>query len=237
MFCEYYLAMVLLIIGSYFLGNINFSILISKSKKRDVRTVGSGNPGTMNMLRSFGFRLGALTLVLDAVKGAIPAVLGWWLLGENPAMSAGEMFVFGEDKIGLYIGGISAVIGHCFPVIYKFKGGKGVASTIGVAVVASPIVGLIGFALAVIFFFTVKIGSIASFIAIGIPLVYESVMAFIDGDIAIGLLSLGLYALVVAMHHANIKRIFKGEEKKVYMTGAKKSANHIEEYKPKNTQE
>ncbi len=224
----YYFVMVALIIGSYFLGNVNFSIIISKFKNRDVRKVGSGNPGTMNMLRSFGIRLGALTLILDALKGAIPALLGWWLLGKDtPGIS--EAFAFGGDKIGLYIGGLSAVIGHCFPVIYKFKGGKGVATTIGVVLVAQPIVTLISIFVAFLFLITIKVGALASFIAIGCPLAYVATISFIDGSIAEAVLAIVIGLLVIVMHHANIKRIFRGEEKPVVLFGKNKTATKMME--------
>ena len=220
---SYYGMMIALILLSYFLGNVNVSIIISKLKKSDVRKVGSGNPGTMNMLRSYGMRLGALTLILDAVKGVIPALLGWYMLGK------GETFAFGDDKIGLFVCGLSVVVGHCFPVFYNFKGGKGVATSIGVSLVASPLVALVAFACAVIFFFTAKIGALASFIAICIPLIYEGVMAFMQGRIMVGLLSLAICLLVIVMHHANIGRIFRGEEKQVVMFGKNKSATKIQE--------
>ena len=112
-----YLSIIGLIVGSYFFGNINFSIIISHLVKRDVRREGSGNPGTMNMLRSFGVKLGALTLVLDAIKGAVPAIIGWWLLGGTTDNPMAEMMTFGTDKTGLFIGGISVVLGHIFPVV------------------------------------------------------------------------------------------------------------------------
>ena len=218
----YYGIMASLIVGAYILGNVNFSIILSKIKRMDVRSVGSKNPGTMNMLRSFGIGLGALTLILDALKGSIPSILGWWLLGKT------QMFEFGSDKIGLFLGGISATLGHCFPIVYKFKGGKGVATTIGVALVASPIVALIGFLIAVIFFFTVKIGALSSFIATGIPLIYVSVNSFVNSEFLVGALAIILYVLVLAMHHANIVRILKGEEKQVIMFGKNKSATAIQ---------
>jgi glycerol-3-phosphate acyltransferase PlsY len=112
----------LLIIGSYFIGNISFAIIISKKKNGDITKVGSGNPGTMNMLRTYGFKLGFLTLVLDTLKGAIPSLIG--------------LLIFG--KVGLYTAGLSAILGHIFPVVRKFKGGKGIACTLGVFLVADP---------------------------------------------------------------------------------------------------
>ena len=215
----YYITMVALIFGAYLFGNINVSIIISHFKNRDVRNEGSGNPGTMNMLRSFGIKLGILTLVLDAVKGAVPALLGWWLLGK------GEMFSFGTDKIGLFIGGISVVMGHIFPVFYKFKGGKGVAASIGVFFVAAPIVALIAFLVGVVFILTVKIGSLTSFIMTGIPLIYCSVTAFSSGRIIEGVLAAAVYVIIMLAHHSNFVRIFKGEEKQIILFGKNKSAS------------
>ena len=215
----YYITMVALIFGAYLFGNINVSIIISHFKNRDVRNEGSGNPGTMNMLRSFGIKLGILTLVLDAVKGAVPALLGWWLLGK------GEMFSFGTDKIGLFVGGISVVLGHIFPVFYKFKGGKGVAASIGVCFVAAPIVALIAFLVGVVFILTVKIGSLTSFIMTGIPLIYCSVTAFSSGRIIEGVLAAAVYVIILLAHHSNFARIFKGEEKQIILFGKNKSAS------------
>lgn len=215
----YYITMVALIFGAYLFGNINVSIIISHFKNRDVRNEGSGNPGTMNMLRSFGIKLGILTLVLDAVKGAVPALLGWWLLGK------GEMFSFGTDKIGLFIGGISVVMGHIFPVFYNFKGGKGVAASIGVCFVAAPIVALIAFLVGVVFILTVKIGSLTSFIMTGIPLIYCSVTAFSSVRIIEGVLAAAIYVIILLAHHSNFARIFKGEEKQIILFGKNKSAS------------
>lgn len=219
-----YLSIIGLIIGSYFFGNINFSIIISHFLKRDVRREGSGNPGTMNMLRNFGVKLGALTLVLDAIKGAVPAIIGWWLIGGTPDNPMTEMMTFGNDKTGLFIAGISVVIGHIFPVLYKFKGGKGVASSIGVCFVASPIVTAVAFVIGLVFMFTVKIGSLTSFIITGIPLIYCGVYAILSDRIAEGVLSLCIYAIILFAHHANFVRIFTGKEKQTVLFGKNKSA-------------
>ena len=110
---------ILLIVCSYLLGSVNFARILSKNVMHgDITKSGSGNPGTMNMLRTYGFKAGALTLVLDALKGVIPALVGYFLFGGDGSNAA---------YVGLYVGGLSAVVGHCFPVFYKFKGGKGVA--------------------------------------------------------------------------------------------------------------
>lgn len=214
-----------IVICSYFIGNINFSILLSRLFARhDVRDEGSGNPGTMNMLRSFGIKLGLVTLLLDALKGAVPAILGWWLVGGSPAAPMSEALSFGADKLGLFAGGVSAVLGHIFPVVFRFKGGKGVATSIGVCFVAAPVVSAIAFAAGVVFLLTVKIGCITSFIMTGVPLVYSGVTAFIGGYIAVGVMAIGLFATVLCAHHANFVRLFRGEEKRVVLFGKNKSA-------------
>lgn len=213
----YVLLVAAVAIVSYLWGSVNFAVIISKAAKRDVRNSGSGNPGTMNMFRTFGVKLGLLTLCLDVIKGALPALLGWFLLGD-------ENFAFGADKIGALIAGLAVVLGHIFPVAFKLHGGKGVACAIGVAIVVNPLVAGIAFALALVFFLTVKIGSLASFIATGIPLVFDGVKYLYTGDAAAGVLALVIFAVVLAAHRANIARILTGNENKIYLFGDKKTA-------------
>lgn len=210
----YILVIIAVIVLSYFIGNINFSIVISRLIGKDIRNMGSGNPGTMNMLRNFGIPLGALTLILDVFKGIVPALLGWLLLGTE----SGEWKIdFGTDKMGIYVGGISVGIGHVFPVIYKFKGGKAVATSLGVALVANWWLTLIAFTVGVIFLFTVKYGFITSLIVTGVPIVFEGVVSLIQGHYLCGILALCLYALIILAHHANIRRFFTGKETKTVL--------------------
>ena len=201
------------VIASYLLGNLNVSIIISKMLRRDIRKEGSGNPGTMNMVRTFGMKWGVITLIFDALRGTIAGLLGWFFLSRPDNLA--EMFIFGADKFGLFIAGISVVLGHIFPIIYKFKGGKGVAVSVGIGFVAQPLVALIAFIIALIFFLTVKIGSITSFIAIGIPLLYAGIEAIINGRIIEGVIAIVIYAIVLIAHHQNFVRIFTGKEKKI----------------------
>ena len=107
---------VLIIICSYFLGNLSFARLLSKKQDKDITKQGSGNPGTMNMLRTFGFKVGILTLFLDVLKGAIPALVGFLVFG---GANGGAI-----AYIGLYSAGLAVVLGHNFPIIYKFKAEK-----------------------------------------------------------------------------------------------------------------
>ena len=107
---------------SYLAGSVNNAIIICRLLGYDIRSLGSGNPGAMNMVRSVGLWWGALTLLMDALKGALPALAGWYFLGTPLS--------FEGSRIGACLCGLAVIIGHIFPVYYKFKGGKGVASAL-----------------------------------------------------------------------------------------------------------
>ena len=132
-----------LIVGSYLIGNIFFARIISRAKKYDISKSGSGNPGTMNMLRNLGLVVGLLTLVLDMLKGIIPALVGFYLFGGHTAGA--------NAYIGMFTGGLSSLVGNIFPVFYKFKGGKGAAIVYGICFAAQPILGLIIFVAGIIY--------------------------------------------------------------------------------------
>ena len=220
------------IIASYLLGNLNVSIIISTILRRDIRKEGSGNPGTMNMFRTFGIKWGLITLVCDALRGTLAGLMGWFFIC-NPTNLA-QMYCFGPDKFGLVVAGVVVVLGHIFPIIYKFKGGKGVAVSVGISFLVQPIVAFIAFVIAVIFFLTVKIGSITSFIAIGIPLVYAGVDAIVNGRVAEGVIVIVIYAIVLLAHHENFVRIFTGKERKIELF--KKKANIVQTKDNQNEQ-
>lgn len=188
---------------SYFIGNVNFALVLSRLKHGDIRNSGSGNPGTMNVVRTYGKVVGVLCLILDAFKAAIPAFFFWWLC-------AGEVYDV-SDKLGLYVSGLSVVVGHIFPVCLKFKGGKGIACIIGISLVAHPFVTLIAFAAGLIFLIIVKIGALASFIMIFVPNIYE---AYVLGGTqpAVSGLIFAMLTLAVLAHHANLVRLFSGTE-------------------------
>lgn len=229
----YVLTFVAVVVCSYLIGNINFAIIISKFRNRDIRTLGSGNPGTMNMLRNFGKPLGAVCLVLDALKGAIPTLFGWLLLGWTNGEWA--LWAFSADKVGALSAGIAVIIGHIFPVFFKFKGGKGVASTIGVAFVACCGFGSwwwmpsIGFLLCLGYLYIRQYGCFASMIATGVPLVYlgiHNIVFYVESStvsfLIVAILSFILYFMVVFAHRGNIKRYLRGEEKKTTIFGQDK---------------
>ena len=117
---------------SYFVGCFNFALVISRLKHRDVRKMGSGNPGTMNMSRQFGLKIGALTLFCDMLKGGLPVLVAF-LVFRGKTFAGTNFFV---SDLARYVCGVSVIIGHIFPVTMKFKGGKGIASTLGMYTVA-----------------------------------------------------------------------------------------------------
>lgn len=220
-FKDLWWSLLLIAVCSYFIGNLNFAILISQSKKKDIRKMGSGNPGTLNMSRQFGLGFGVLTLALDISKGAIPALIAALVYGNA---------VFGDStlrvgEVAQYIAGFFAVLGHIFPAFYKFKGGKGIATTIGVFLVGEPWVTLIFAALAVAYILITEIGSVGSFIATTPSAVAAVIRFYNDGFaeepnfeygmaffIVADLLVFGIILLTWVAHRQNIKRLLAGEE-------------------------
>lgn len=218
---------VLLVIGSYFIGNLSFARMLSSAKKGDITKSGSGNPGTMNMLRTYGFKMALLTLVLDALKGAIPALIGLFLFNGD-----GEI----AGKIGLYVGGLSSIVGHIYPVLYKFKGGKGIATTIGVFAVANPIWLLVFFVVAFGYLWFFDYGSIASLIVISALIIIEGMNY--QSNLVISLLLFAIFFLTWFAHRKNITRLLIGKENKANLqksikkkTQKKQIKNAKDEYK------
>ena len=211
------LAGVLVAVCSYFLGNINSAILISKLKGKDIRKCGSGNPGTMNMLRSLGKPLGALTFVLDILKGVVPCLLGWLFMGN------GEFLRLGGERIGMYVGGLCVTLGHIYPVVYKFKGGKGAATIVGVCLTMQPIYAVIFVAIGIAFLFITQVGSLTSFIIICAPLTVEGVNASTQNmPVLCTVLLFVMFALSLFAHRKNIVKLFSGNEGRVVLVKSKK---------------
>ncbi len=196
------------IIICYLLGNVNNALIISKLKKSDIRECGSGNPGAMNMFRNYGFKFGLLTLVLDAVKGVLACLIGWFIVGG---------FSFTGTVLGKYIGAISVIIGHIFPVFLKFKGGKGIASTIGICFMLNPIVALISLVVGFVFIMITKMGAVTSFIIITFPLAlnaYELAVSNLTANLPCIIIIFVIYVMTLWAHRTNLMRLFSGTENK-----------------------
>ena len=196
---------VLSIIGGYLLGNFSSAKFLSRFKKDDITKHGSGNPGTMNMLRTFGFKFGLLTLIMDALKGAIPSLVGFFMfVGAN----CGDL-----AHIGLLVGGFSSILGHIFPVFSKFKGGKGVACIVGMFLVAEPLWALLAIAVCFVYLLIFKYGVLASFIFITVLTIVEGFK--FRGNIVICLLLFCIFFLTWFVHRQNFFRLLIGKENKV----------------------
>ncbi|PKK95913.1 MAG: hypothetical protein CVV59_01245 [Tenericutes bacterium HGW-Tenericutes-4] len=198
---------VFIILFGYFLGNLNFARLLSKKNNSDITKQGSGNPGTMNMLRSYGAKLGGLTLLLDLLKGAVPAILGYFVLGGHSNLE--------YATLGLYIGGASVILGHIYPVFYKFKGGKGVASCLGVFLVANPLATLIVFLVSLVYLWFFEYGSITSFILITALTVIEGLRVANYQNLFITILLFFIFFITFFAHRNNIFRLLIGKENRV----------------------
>lgn len=193
---------ILLFIGAYLVGNISFAIILSRKKNNDITKLGSGNPGSMNMLRNFGFKTGFLTLMLDCLKGATPALVGMLTLGDH----------------GLYLAGLGVVLGHIYPAVRKFKGGKGVACTLGVFLVANPLITLICFVIAFFYLLFFDYGAIASFIVVTAMTVIEANAH--AGDLMVSILLFLIFFIVFFSHRKNITRLLIGKENKANLRRA-----------------
>ena len=190
-----------LLVVPYFLGSINFGIIISKLfHGEDIREYGSGNAGMTNMLRTYGKRDAAITLIGDALKAVVAVILGRILFGIS----------------GGYVAGLTCILGHAFPCYYKFKGGKGVvvtAATIAVIDWRIFLVLLGIFILVVAFSKYISLGSVCGM------LVFPLLVQVWDRGLSINvLLSCLISALVIFLHRGNIKRIYNGTESKLSLS-------------------
>jgi glycerol-3-phosphate acyltransferase PlsY len=193
---------ILLVVAGYLLGSIPFGLVLAKLKGIDPRTVGSGNIGASNVTRAVGKGLGALTLVLDAVKASIPMIVTRALLAGDPAAETWTMAV-----------GVAAFVGHIFPVWLGFKGGKGVATGLGVFVVAAPLAALVAVAAFGVVFALTKISAVGSLVATAVCT--AGVFLLHGARSPASWLAVLLAALIVWRHRSNIERLLRGAEHKI----------------------
>ena len=217
------LKIVCLILFGYLMGNLSISRFLTAKKDKDITKQGSGNPGTMNMLRNHGATLAIITLIGDALKAAIPALIGKYAL-----FPGDEWF----SLIALFVAGLSAVIGHMYPVLYRFKGGKGIACTVGICFVANPLLALIMIVPAFLFLWFVKIGSLTSMIYV-IPFAFiNSFISDIKYNIVAMILMWFTVVLDVFAHRSNFIRLFANEERLTsFKEGVKKDIEKVHDKK------
>ena len=202
---------ILIAIIAYLIGSINFSVILSKKMAGfDVRQKGSGNAGTTNMLRSVGKKAAAITLICDILKGVVSIGI---------AILVGYLFNAQNKSILVQI---AVVIGHTFPIFFGFKGGKGVATSLGVLIMTNWQIGLICLAIAIIIMAITKMVSLGSCMAaIAFPLLtYFAANIFENAYIVKEGSSYFVYSIILAVivlfnHRSNIKRIITGKENKL----------------------
>lgn len=196
---------VLVVLISYMFGNISFARIISNLKHNDITKLGSGNPGSTNMLRNFGLKIGLINLALDMLKGFVPAFI--------------TSLVFKDYPIMLYISGLSVIFGHVYPVVYKFKGGKGIATMIGFFFACDWLVTLIVVVVAAISWLIFQYGSVASFICVTVLTVWEGIKAKANLPLSdskvVCILLFCVFLLTWYAHRGNIERLLFGKESKV----------------------
>lgn len=201
-----YLLIALFAIFSFLLGSIPFGLVLSKYiAGKDIREMGSGNIGATNVLRSAGKTLGILTLVLDILKGYVVILIVQHLgdiININYPLNA-----------SIFIAGLSVFLGHIFSIFLKFKGGKGVAVSLGVFLAISPYSALLGIAVFIIVVMLSKYVSMGSILG-AISVIFWTV--YFKASFSICILSIVIGLLIIYKHKTNIQRLLNGTENKLF---------------------
>lgn len=205
---------IIIAIIAYLIGSINFSILISKKKAGyDIRQKGSGNAGTTNMLRNLGKKYAAITLICDVLKGVVAIGI---------AIIVGNILGDTNKALLVQIAGVAVVIGHTFPIFFGFKGGKGVATSLGILLMTNWQLGLNCLVFALVLMALTRVVSMGSIAA---AILYPVLTLFVGGghyiveSTGLGngyfIYSVILAIIVIFNHRENIKRILSGTENKI----------------------
>ena len=205
---------IIIAIIAYLIGSINFSILISKKKAGyDIRQKGSGNAGTTNMLRNLGKKYAAITLICDVLKGVVAIGI---------AIIVGNILGDTNKALLVQIAGVAVVIGHTFPIFFGFKGGKGVATSLGILLMTNWQLGLICLVFALVLMALTRVVSMGSIAA---AILYPVLTLFVGGGHYIvessGLgngyfiYSVILAIIVIFNHRSNIQRMASGTENRL----------------------
>ena len=207
---QHWLPILITALVGYCLGNINGAVCVSALLKDDVRTHGSGNAGLTNFVRNYGWGYAVLVVIIDVSKAVLACIIGKLMLE-----------AYGYPMEGTMIGAIAVSLGHDFPAFLGFRGGKGILCGISVAFALDWRCALIILGTFLVFFLAtgyVSLGSVMGALAFVVSFVmfYHSNLFVAIGGAFVGLLA-------VAMHHANIVRLFHGTERKVHLFGKKKS--------------
>ena len=198
----------------YLIGSVNFSILISKKVAGfDVREKGSGNAGTTNMLRSVGKGAAVVTLILDILKGVAAIYIA--ILYGNIVAKLANLVV--DNSILVQIAGIFVILGHTYPIYFGFKGGKGVATALGILLTTNYQIGLICLVFALVLIILTRMVSVGSIAA---AILFPVLTLFLAKENFIVLGNYLIYSIIIALivifnHRANVKRLLNGTENKI----------------------
>ena len=206
------LCTLLCVVVPYVLGSVNFAVIISSKRYNDdVREHGSGNAGMTNMMRTYGRKAAALTLTGDALKAIVAALLGYYAFG----------------LIGAYIAGFFCVLGHLYPIFFKFRGGKGVVTAAFSILMCNPIVFLVLIVLFVVIVLAWRYISLGSVMCMLLyPLVLNGVDSIFAGGSGIYMIFAVLTTVIVVVKHKdNIKRLLNKTESKFEFKKSVKSTN------------
>ena len=189
------------VVAAYLIGSINFAVLVGKMNGVNIDEAGSGNPGASNVLRTMGKGPAAVVYVADTVKGIIGAAMGMVAAGST------------DPRVHwAFLCGLAAVVGHCYPVFHKFRGGKGIATAGGVFIFTVPLEALI---LTVVWIVSVRLTKTASLGSL-LVMILAIPLALWQGVEGLSLVWIGLMlVLVLWRHRGNISRMIRGNEQKV----------------------
>lgn len=206
-------SIIIVAIISYLIGSIMFSVIFTKKIAGfDVRTKGSGNAGSTNVLRTAGKKVAIITLICDILKGVVAVLIGY-IVGKltKASVETSQMLIL--------TAGVMVVLGHTFPIFFKFKGGKGVATSLGVLLMINWKIGLICLVFALLIMAVsrmVSLGSISAAILFPVLCIFINENYLIKanhfGYVLFGII---LCLLVVFNHRSNLKRIINGKENKL----------------------
>ena len=204
-------AYIIVAIVAYVIGSVNFSVIISKKMAGfDLREKGSKSGGTTNVLRTVGVKAALITLVCDILKGVVAIFIAWVI---------GKISKNADAALLTQIAGLLVVLGHAFPVFFEFRGGKGVATSLGVILTTNWQIGLICLIFALVIIIFTKMVSMGS---IGAAILFPILTLFINENYIVPtngmkyfIFSLILAVLVIFQHRENIKRILNGNENKL----------------------
>ena len=199
---------ILVTIIAYLIGSVSFSVIFGKKFAGiDVRKKGSGNAGTTNTLRTAGKKAAILTLLCDCLKGVVAVLI---------ALIAGKIIRDTDGALLVQLAALAVIIGHVFPVLFQFKGGKGVATSLGILLIINWKIGLICLVFALVLMALTRMVSLGS---IGAAILYPVLTLFIHENYIVNgnyfVFALILAAFVVFNHRENVKRLLEGKENKL----------------------